>query len=215
MKKTPALLFFIAGIAIVMGIFFSIVMLGPAAEKFNPGDILAFRNLKNRSLSGKVGAPFYLDTRFDSLVYFPPNQKEIYSAEVFWLPLPEEADLMPDRPGYTSHLKTGFIVLEKETWRDSLYFYKNIEESGDSLYFIPFADLSNGKQSYGGGRYLDVNLKKGRKARIDFNFAYNPWCAYKDSYICAGIPALNHLSKAIEAGEKTYPNTSHEPQKTH
>jgi uncharacterized protein (DUF1684 family) len=201
-----SLVFLFAGVSIVVGIFFSIMMLTPETEPFDPRNILKFRELKNQSLSQRVGAPFYLDSAFDSLHYYPPTEKERYRAEVFWLPSPEEADLMPDRPGYTSHLKSGFVVLEKETWRDSLYFYKNSDENSDSLYFIPFADLSNGRETYGGGRYLDVVLKKGKTAIMDFNFAYNPWCAYKEHFICAKIPAENHLSKAVEAGEKTYPS---------
>jgi uncharacterized protein (DUF1684 family) len=209
-KIKPAFFFLGLGIAIIVLTYFSIFSLTPKVEIYNPQDVLAFRKIKDKSLSSRVGAPFYQDAGFDALLYFPPNEKERFLLEVNWLENPEEADLMPDRIGYASHKKVGFVVLEKETWRDSLFLFKNLEEQDDSLYFVPFSDPSNGKKTYGGGRYLDLIVKKGKKATLDFNFAYNPWCAYKEAFVCARIPAENHLSRAIEAGEKNYSSQSHE-----
>ena len=72
--------------------------------------------------------------------------------------------------------------------------------------FLPFKDPTNGKASYGGGRYLDLktgDLKSGT-AIIDFNKAYNPWCAYADGFSCPIPPAANHLAVEIHAGEKNF-----------
>jgi uncharacterized protein (DUF1684 family) len=72
--------------------------------------------------------------------------------------------------------------------------------------FLPFKDATNTVSTYGGGRYID--LKTGDivdgKVVIDFNKAYNPWCAYSDGYNCPIPPADNHLEVAIEAGEKNF-----------
>lgn len=210
MKLNPGFLFLLLGIAIVLATFFSIRQFNPEEVEFSREDLLTFRQLKNKSLSSRVGAPFYQDPNFDSLSYFPPNAGERYVSEVSWLDNPTEIDLMPDRPGYASHIRVGFVVLAKETWRDSLYFFKNLEEKDDSLYFVPFSDPGNGKESYGGGRYLDLVLKKGKKALVDFNYAYNPWCAYKPEFVCARIPSENRLSREILAGEKQFPDEKHE-----
>jgi uncharacterized protein len=76
----------------------------------------------------------------------------------------------------------------------------------DSLaLFIPFTDLSNGKETYGGGRYLDVKaMPTQQHITLDFNFAYNPYCAYNKDYSCPIPPKENNLPIAIEAGEKMF-----------
>ena len=72
--------------------------------------------------------------------------------------------------------------------------------------FVPFKDLTNGDTSYGGGRYIDLEMSdfKGGKIELDFNKAYNPWCHYSDGYSCPIPPAENHLDAKIEAGERNY-----------
>lgn len=72
--------------------------------------------------------------------------------------------------------------------------------------FIPFRDGTSGKETYGGGRYLDFRLKDFQDGRVmvDFNKAYNPYCAYADGYSCPIPPRENHLEVRLEAGEKIY-----------
>jgi len=71
---------------------------------------------------------------------------------------------------------------------------------------LPFKDLTNGDTTYGGGRYIDLQITdiKNGKLVLDFNKAYNPYCAYGDGYNCPIPPLENHLDVAIEAGEKDY-----------
>lgn len=67
--------------------------------------------------------------------------------------------------------------------------------------FLPFTDRSNGKESYEGGRYLEVRMpKEGNEVVVDFNKAYNPYCAYSDRYSCPLVPAENHVDAEIRAG---------------
>lgn len=74
------------------------------------------------------------------------------------------------------------------------------------LLFLPFTDETNKKTTYGGGRYIDLDLKtiKDGKIEIDFNKAYNPYCAYSSGYRCPIPPEENDLAIAINAGEKMY-----------
>jgi len=70
---------------------------------------------------------------------------------------------------------------------------------------VPFTDQTNGHSSYGGGRYIDLRvgqIKNGQLA-LDFNCAYNPFCAYSSAYSCPIPPAENRLQVAIEAGVKS------------
>lgn len=74
--------------------------------------------------------------------------------------------------------------------------------------FIPFKDLTNGETSYGGGRYLDIKISeienKTNILTLDFNKAYNPFCAYNDGYHCPIPPTENHLEVPILAGEMDF-----------
>lgn len=72
--------------------------------------------------------------------------------------------------------------------------------------FLPFKDATSGKETYGGGRYLDLRLGEiqNGKLTLDFNKAYNPYCAYADGYSCPIPPKSNVLPVAIAAGEKAY-----------
>lgn len=69
--------------------------------------------------------------------------------------------------------------------------------------FLPFTDLTNGEETYDGGRYIGLRIPKGNDPFIiDFNQAYNPYCAYNEKYSCPIVPADNHLDIAIPAGVK-------------
>lgn len=72
--------------------------------------------------------------------------------------------------------------------------------------FLPFYDLTNGEETYGGGRYIDLDINdiKNNKLIIDFNKCYNPYCAYSIGYNCPIPPVANRLETAIKAGEKLY-----------
>ena len=72
--------------------------------------------------------------------------------------------------------------------------------------FLPFKDETNGEESYGGGRYLDLSLRDVSNGylTVDFNKSYNPLCAYKSGFRCPIPPLENHLKIRIEAGEKVF-----------
>lgn len=122
---------------------------------------------------------------------------------------------------------TGFIMKtsgtkEKKFYRyGRIYFtlhkkpvhltiYRSEQLLNDTAYknylFLPFTDATSGKQSYGGGRYIDLSTEDilGDKMLIDFNKAYNPYCAYASGYNCPIPPRENNLPVAIKAGEKDF-----------
>lgn len=81
--------------------------------------------------------------------------------------------------------------------------YINHPEYGNQL-FIPFKDLTNMKTTYGAGRYIDISIPENNEVVLDFNTAYNPYCAYYDRWSCPLVPFDNHLDIRIPAGEKKY-----------
>jgi uncharacterized protein len=84
-----------------------------------------------------------------------------------------------------------------------LQAYQSAERDDPNL-FIPFKDATSGKETYGAGRYLDMKVEHDDNYLVDFNYAYNPYCAYAPSYACPLPPAENWLRVAIRAGEKNY-----------
>ena len=80
---------------------------------------------------------------------------------------------------------------------------KKIEEYKDAL-FLPFTDLTSGVDSYGGGKYIDLKIPQGTTITIDFNRAYNPYCAYNHKYSCPIPPQENDLAIEIRAGVKKF-----------
>ncbi|AHM60429.1 hypothetical protein D770_10860 [Flammeovirgaceae bacterium 311] len=75
---------------------------------------------------------------------------------------------------------------------------------GTNHLFVPFADETSARETYGAGRYLEVPDPEGNKIVLDFNQAYNPYCAYNERYTCPLPPKENIMPVAIEAGEKSY-----------
>lgn len=83
------------------------------------------------------------------------------------------------------------------------YDYKDHPEYGNYL-FVPFMDKTNGFSTYGGGRYLDIPIPENTSLQIDFNTAFNPYCAYAERWSCPLVPNVNDLDVSIIAGEKKY-----------
>jgi len=71
--------------------------------------------------------------------------------------------------------------------------------------FVPFHDVTSGKETYGAARYLDIEEQPGDEYVVDFNVAYNPYCAYSEDYVCPFPPRENWLAVPIRAGEKNFP----------
>lgn len=72
----------------------------------------------------------------------------------------------------------------------------------ENYLIVPFTDATNGNTTYGGGRYLDLEKNGATEVELDFNLAYNPYCAYNDKYTCPIPPKENNLNLAVEAGMK-------------
>lgn len=81
--------------------------------------------------------------------------------------------------------------------------YQSAEREDRNL-FIPFRDATSGTETYGSARYLDLEVEHDDEYAVDFNYAYNPYCAYSDDFVCPLPPAENWLKVPIRAGEKKY-----------
>lgn len=141
--------------------------------------------------------------------FFAPDER--YHVHCQFTPTPDAQPFdLPTYSGTTQpYVQYGIarFQLEGKTYQLSIYrkASKVLPQYRDYL-FVPFKDLSNGENTYGGGRYLDLRLKDivDNELMLDFNKAYNPYCAYSDGYACPIPPDENHLEISILAGEKQF-----------
>jgi len=145
---------------------------------------------------------------FTSLDFFKIDTS--YSAKAKFIRTPYETPFIMKtstsrEPIYVKYGEAHF-VLQGEKYVLPIYQNQVLvsqPEYKDYL-FLPFTDLTNGDTSYGGGRYIDLRIPKGDMIYIDFNMAYNPYCAYSDRYSCPIPPEENHLDLKIPVGVKKY-----------
>lgn len=101
--------------------------------------------------------------------------------------------------------KLTFNLNEKE---HTLSVYENLDKKNvkgyENYLFLPFLDQTNGYETYGGGRYIDIYINDKDSILIDFNKAYNPQCVYNEDFSCPIVPRENLLEVRIEAGVKNY-----------
>lgn len=140
--------------------------------------------------------------------FYPPDESMLVKAEVAILP-GEKPFLLMTSSGKTKeakkYAKLTFILSGQEY---ALYAYQLLKlkdkEATSTLLFIPFTDETCGETSYGGGRYIDLDARdiRNNSIIIDFNKAYNPYCAFTTGYNCPIPPRENALPVAIKAGEQ-------------
>jgi uncharacterized protein len=144
--------------------------------------------------------PAELRASFAGLAYYPENPALRFSSQL--VPDPEQtATLMQTSTGAERvYLRLGWL----EFFKTRLAVFVPEGSEGTEL-FIPFRDATSGSTTYGSGRYLEAQLHDNH-AVLDFNLAYNPYCAYSDGWSCPIPPLENWLTIPIEAGEKKPPH---------
>ncbi|MFO7956576.1 MAG: DUF1684 domain-containing protein [Candidatus Brocadiia bacterium] len=159
-----------------------------------------FRSRPQSPLSGEG------QLAFDGLAYWPPDPRFRFE-----LPLHEHSEKevieVGDTGGQSRGLwRWGEFRFELAGQPRSLQAYKS--DAREDRLFVPFRDKTSGKESYGAGRYLDLEPERHQTEDglwiLDFNQAYNPWCAYSEDYVCPFVPPENWLSVPIRAGEKKF-----------
>jgi len=106
------------------------------------------------------------------------------------------------RPEYVVYAIATF-QLKGNKYKLNIYkSYGSSKPEYEDYLFLPFTDETSGNDTYGGGRFIDLRSTEGNEMVIDFNQAYNPYCAYNHVYSCPIPPKENHLNVRIEAGVK-------------
>lgn len=178
-------------------------------------EINEHRDKQRHSLEHSAGGPILAENlRFVS--YFPPNEKFRVVATAEFLEN-EPKFRMPTSDGTSKEFRRFALLhftLEGEMFTLPVYenvsLFQNAIQS--SYLFLPFLDNTSGESTYESGRYIDIRRQDfvHGKVTIDFNKAYNPYCAYSSGYRCPQPPKENFLDIAIEAGERKYTGPKHQ-----
>lgn len=103
-----------------------------------------------------------------------------------------------------TYIKYAYAEFELNKNMHKVLLLKPVDDENPNAVFLAFSDSTSGEETYGGGRYLDLETRSNSRIIIDFNKAYNPFCVFNDKYSCPFPPRENHLNVAIKAGEKAY-----------
>lgn len=177
-----------------------------ACSSFNTADITAYQHNLWEEFNNPETTPVMEDERadFHGITFFPISKDFIVNAK--FAPIPNAKTLpFPTSAGKIKHYKEyGLLkfMLENEEFELTIYQSDPPIEGYETSLFLPFTDDTNGDTSYGGGRYMDFEISdiKNNSLLIDFNKAYNPYCAYSKYYNCPIPPRNNYLATEIRAG---------------
>jgi hypothetical protein len=178
-------------------------------------DLQTFRNGRDKEFKDKNESPL---TEADFSIFkgidnFENNKKFRVNAKFTLAQNQKSFQILTSSGKSKSAVKVGIVSfkINKIAYKLNVYQIGKVTEDDEykDLLFIPFKDLSNGKETYNGGRYIDIWRPKTDTVILDFNLAYNPSCAYgSDRYNCPIPPKENFLKIKILAGEKKFVSPS-------
>jgi len=179
-------------------------------EHFDEADwrerVREFRAEKDDFLASHDQSPIPPADRgdFDGLDYFDPDPEYRVSARYSTVTDREPVELATTQGPPAEYTRAAVLGFDLDGDHHTLTAFH--VEGEDSL-FVPFTDATNDDETYDRGRYLDVDpgdAEDGDAVALDFNLAYNPFCAYSEHFSCAMPPSDNHVPVAVEAGERNY-----------
>ena len=172
-------------------------------------EILNYQNTLNEEFSNAETT--ILDPedfeKFESLEFYHIDLK--FKVIATFIRTPDEKPFLmkttTDRlPEYVKYGEAHFEIDKKEFKLNIYKSTKLVENHEEDYVFLPFTDLTSGDGSYGGGRYLDLDVPHDKTMIVDFNKSYNPYCAYSYRFSCPIPPEENDLKIRIEAGVMDY-----------
>jgi uncharacterized protein (DUF1684 family) len=144
---------------------------------------------------------------FKKLEFYDIDSEFAVQAKLDWFEKDSVFEMKTTTARLAKYRRSGVATFILDGNELELVFYQNVKGAANPLYkdyyFLPFKDNTNGEESYGGGRYIDLIIDEGSAdAQINFNVAYNPYCAYNDRYSCPIVPSENYINIEIKAGVK-------------
>ena len=145
---------------------------------------------------------------FKGLDFFDFDSSYVVNAALTRTPEEKSFKMKTTTDRLPEYVKYGIVTFDLFGKSYNLNIYRNLDiinkEGYQDYLFLPFLDDTNGFESYGGGRYIDLDITEEDNLVIDFNSAYNPYCTYNEKYSCPIVPRENYLSIKINAGVKAF-----------
>jgi hypothetical protein len=167
--------------------------------------LLEFRKQKDAFFRSQH-SPLTVEQQYDfqGLKYFDPNLDYRFSVKINEFKERKVVNMLTSTGDTQEHYIFGTISFEIDGKIYTLQVYTS--ERNLNYYFVPFTDLTSGTESYGAGKYVELEPDADNFGRfiLDFNMAYSPYCAYNENYSCPIPPKENRLQVKIPAGEKKY-----------
>ena len=190
--------------------FLIILQTAFAQQKFEKDSVLQFQKELNEHYADTASSPLKKEDlkHFVNLAFYPISETYFVQAKFTRTKKEKPFEMKTTTARKPIYVKYGELQFTINDVPCKLNVYQNVEYAKkpghqDSL-FLPFTDLTSGVESYGGGRYIDMEVQKGNTWTIDFNKGYNPYCAYNEKYSCPIPPAENDLKVEVKAGVKKY-----------
>lgn len=208
--KTKSAFFLFISIFFVIIIFFSfsLAISQKDIEKKEYYDfVLLNRKEKDEHFKKDKDSPLTdeIKRKFKGLKYFPPDLSFKFTAKLIPFSKKDTIKMLTTKSDIRKMIRFGKFEFSYKNKIYSLTAFVPANNSVNDYFFVPFTDKTNNKETYFGGRYLDLEIQnENNEYDLDFNFAYNPYCAYNPKYSCPIVPKENHLNISIKAGEKIY-----------
>jgi uncharacterized protein (DUF1684 family) len=135
--------------------------------------------------------------KFTGLNYFPENPALRLEVTVDEFPEKQEIEMQTSTGDVQKYKRFGRFKFNVDGQEAELTLYWD-----GNYFFLPFVDSLAGQETYGAGRYLEPERLNGNRFLVDFNLAYNPYCAYNEAWSCPLTPFENRLKVPVRAGEK-------------
>lgn len=203
--KRSRIITLVVAIIVVITLFYSFQ--GSQDDTVYVNEIEKEREEKDRFMRASPESPFAGYTEdFSGLNYFPPDSKYRIVADLEPIETRRAVVLATNDGEEQRYIEYAYAVFRLDGATHKLLILE-IADMGPhrGKLFLAFGDETSARETYGAGRYLDVTKTPGAKTiTLDFNRAYNPYCAYRDTFSCPLPPRENILSIPIRAGEKNY-----------
>lgn len=204
MKPKNLILIFVAAVVIITILY---TVYGSKDQTSYVNQVLQEREEKDQYMRSSMESPFYANPQsFTGLKYFPPDLKYKITANLTRIDQKKQVMLTTNDGKQERYVEYAYAEFDLSGFHNKLLILEMIDEGvSRGKLFLAFGDGTSAKETYGAGRYLDVEKVQGSNTiTLDFNKAYNPYCAYSEKFSCPLPPQENLLVIPINAGEKSY-----------
>lgn len=138
---------------------------------------------------------------FDGLEYFPISENYLFRLPLKRYENPDTIQMETSDGMIRDYFRIGYLEFKIDEDPATIHVYQQADNP--DYFFVPFRDATSGLETYGAGRYMDIE-KEGETFVLDFNKSYSPYCAYNENFSCPLPPFENHLKIPIKSGEKDF-----------